>query len=479
MSHPDLPAYADDCVADIMDLALASHFALRAFASVASVEWSTGVATACVECVHRPRLLLNPAFVAERCGTRERLAMLVLHELSHISLGHTRLYPRLTPAHNVAFDAVINAHILHSLRALDIDASLYAELLTDCYQATESPLFILRPPPGWPDARDWDASAGCPDALRAIHRRLYSPRGPDREGVTYTEIVLALQEGHATACEAAQARLLGAHGLTPEEQYALACARDGNAAEAFPAAISALLGEASPGGWGGRQDEAEHAIAGHRAERRLQQALRKLLRQVFVESVQGAPRVGHEVTPFVSVDPTRDRRAPALRLLAHHFGAPRPLLFDARELRQRRDRHAATLYLDVSGSMTGMLERLHAALVPLRRLLAPDVFAFSCDVSPTPVARFVAGSVRTSWGTEITPVLRHAASAPGRRGARRRALVLTDGYFAAPRPDAVRALRESRTELHVAVIGDGPLPTGDWVASATRLPKPDPSRGQP
>ena len=479
MSHPDLPAYADDCVADVMDLPLAAHFALRAFASVTSVEWSTGVETACVECVHRPRLLLNPAFVAERCGTRERLAMLVLHELSHISLGHTRLYPRLTPAHNVAFDAVINARVLHAIWKHGIDASLYAELLTDYYQPAEAPLFILRPPPGWPEASDLEASAGCPDALRAIHERLYSPCGPDREAVTYTEIVLALQEGYADACDAAQARLLGAHGLTAEEQYALACGRDGNAAEAFPAAVRALLGDSSQRGWGGRQAEANHAIAGHRAERRLQQALRKLLQHVFVASEQGSPRVAHEVTPFISVDPTRDRRAPARHLLARHFGAPRPLLFDARELRPRRDRHAATIYLDVSGSMQGMVERLHAALVPLRRLLAPDVFAFSCDVSPTPVARFVAGTVRTSWGTEITPVLRHAAGAPGRRGAPRRALVLTDGYFAAPRPDAVRTLRESRTELHVAVIGDGPLPTGDWAASATRLPKPNPSRGQP
>ena len=44
-----------------------------------------------VECDAAPRMLLNPVFVAARCGTTRKLAFLILHELAHVSLGHTGL----------------------------------------------------------------------------------------------------------------------------------------------------------------------------------------------------------------------------------------------------------------------------------------------------------------------------------------------------------------------------------------------------
>jgi hypothetical protein len=49
---------------------------------------------------------VNPRFVADRCRSDAHLFMLVLHELHHVLPGHTRLFPRATPAHNLAFDAV-------------------------------------------------------------------------------------------------------------------------------------------------------------------------------------------------------------------------------------------------------------------------------------------------------------------------------------------------------------------------------------
>ena len=67
------------------------------------------VATAAEECSFAPRMLLNPQFVAQCCQRDGHLLMLVMHELQHIILGHTRLFPRVTIAHNLAFDAIINA----------------------------------------------------------------------------------------------------------------------------------------------------------------------------------------------------------------------------------------------------------------------------------------------------------------------------------------------------------------------------------
>ena len=70
---------------------------------------SREIPTAAVTCEGRPRLLVNPDFVAERCARDEHLFLLVMHELWHVILAHTRLYPRATRAENIAFDAVINA----------------------------------------------------------------------------------------------------------------------------------------------------------------------------------------------------------------------------------------------------------------------------------------------------------------------------------------------------------------------------------
>ena len=87
----------------------AGDLALEAFLRISRIELTDSVPTAAIECVGRPRLFLNPAFINAHCDTDERLFMLVLHEIHHVLLGHTRLFPRPTPAHNLAFDAVINA----------------------------------------------------------------------------------------------------------------------------------------------------------------------------------------------------------------------------------------------------------------------------------------------------------------------------------------------------------------------------------
>ena len=83
--------------------------------------------TAAVECRLQPRLLVNPDFVDTWAATPEKLLMLVMHELHHVLLGHTRLFPRATRVDNLVFDAIINCavvphvsrpgthHVLHGL----------------------------------------------------------------------------------------------------------------------------------------------------------------------------------------------------------------------------------------------------------------------------------------------------------------------------------------------------------------------------
>jgi hypothetical protein len=213
-------------------------------------------------------------------------------------------------------------------------------------------------------------------------------------------------------------------------------------------------------------------------ERALERALARLLRRVFVEDRSGPTRWSAESMPTISPDPSRDRRAATRRAAARMLGVPEPLLFRSEVTRWRPERRSARVYLDVSGSMDGLLERLHAALVPLRRLLAPQVFVFSTTVVPVSRGDFVAGRLPSTGGTSVEPVLRHLCTAPGGAAGRgrapaMRALVLTDGYFSEPSPRAVRALVAAGHEIHLGVLGSGALhDRSPWVAGSTRLPDP-------
>lgn len=92
----------------------------------------------------QPRMFVNPDFVSKHANTSGKLTFLLLHELHHVILGHTRLYPRAGRIENLAFDIVINALLARSLPHPRDHA-----LLTDFYNADELPAALLRPVVGW------------------------------------------------------------------------------------------------------------------------------------------------------------------------------------------------------------------------------------------------------------------------------------------------------------------------------------------
>ena len=110
-----------------------SQQAFSKLLSLVDIRASEDIPTACVTLGGRSRLLLNPRFVETHCRTDESLAMLVMHELFHILLGHTRLFERVTPAQNIAFDAVINAQL-----CLLFPAPAYTALFRNLYSSQGS-----------------------------------------------------------------------------------------------------------------------------------------------------------------------------------------------------------------------------------------------------------------------------------------------------------------------------------------------------
>lgn len=470
---------ADDVLARVLDLTGVRHLGLDALLRLSGVAWSDDVATACVECSVAPRLLLNPCFVASQCADPRALAFLILHELAHVSLGHTGLHTRVTPAQNVAFDALINASLLHGLAEQGRVADGWDALVTSYYAADRSPEFLLRPPSGWPDNPNWTASEQLPRRLRAIHRRLYSQAqvktsaggatASRLESVTYGEIIAAVTSD--VACDGEQTddireRLLGAHGATATEQARTSGGRDALAATLL-ADVLARLPQDPSAARGSEGDPVALRLAGATDER-LVRELRTLLRRALIED-DSERRFERDVRSVITVDPSHDRRAHVRRYLARSFGAPDPLLHRGEVLTRRlRPAGAAVIYLDVSGSMGGMVHRLHAALVPLRRLLAAEVYVFSTTVERYSRDAFISGRVQTTGGTDITPVLKHL-TALATSGTVRRALVLTDGYVGTPSKAVQRSFQTSAAVLHVGIVGHGKADRAPWAASVTRL----------
>ena len=159
----------DELVGRVLNAVPARTYEMGALLSVLRIEVTTEVPTASVSCERRPVLRINPEFVEACCRTDEHLFLLVMHELHHVLLGHTRLFPRPTPAHNLAFDAVINALLCRRFPARAY-TSFFAQLYDDAPGAAR-----LLAPPG-------SRRIGNP-RLDALHDMLYR-----RSTVTAAEV---------------------------------------------------------------------------------------------------------------------------------------------------------------------------------------------------------------------------------------------------------------------------------------------------
>ena len=458
------PPNVDQVLAGILSMPGMHTRALDALLTVSRVEWSLEITTACIECVERPVLRLNPDFVARWCHTPERLTMLVLHELAHVMLGHTRLFPRPTVLHNIAFDAIVNRTVLAMLEGSGAVVHRYAALLTDLYTADTSPEFLLRPPPGWPGQPAWRASLRLPAALRRVHAQLYGSGGAHAGmlTVTYGEIMEALRSTKHD--DDADVELLGAHGATPAEREAMNGTRDSHVADVLDTGFDALRGLLPGAGVELARSHIRHAAR----EPALERALRVLLRRAVHRDGASGAQLTWEPRDVTVVHRLHDRRAACRVHAASLLGAPAPMLFAGRVLERKPAPRGLLIYVDVSGSMDRLLPALRRALRTLRNEIRPRLFWFSTTVIAARPGDLEEGRVPTTGGTSVTAVLQHimnkvAAGVP--------VVVLTDGHLESVQRATYRRLLERGTRIHLGVIGGGPLLDGaEWVTTSTRLP---------
>ncbi len=422
---------------------------------------STGVPTACVECAERPRMIINPEFVAAHAETPEKLLMLVMHELHHVVLGHTRLYRRVEPLDNLVFDAVINAMLCRLLP----DPGCIA-LLTDFYKEDAFPECFLRPTEGWrPELPETPLPRALLtpeyEHLAPLYRALYEGRG-----ATCSE----LREAFSRSCDAKEVDglvLLGDHRVDGEGSSSdgdLECRAPvllealGRTARSWTGSVSSML----PGQFSDQLNATQVPVLPPNRSR-----LSGLLRRIGGCGIPGRVRRRMDSpTPIASPVPRSDRRS----VVAAALGIP--MLLHRHVLASPRltpDGPRVHVYVDVSGSMSHITQPVSAAVRGCGEAVHPILHLFSTVVADVTVAEFGRGVCKSTGGTSIECVAEHI-----RANGIRRAVLVTDGHVGTPSQRAATTLR--RVRLGVALTPDnptrGPLEglVDEWLQLERRQP---------
>lgn len=389
------------------------------------IEVSGTVPTAAVTLGLDSRLLINPDFAERHCKTDAALVMLVLHELWHVALGHTRLYERLTPAQNWAFDAVINAQLCRQFP----DAA-HTRLFRELYDAERMPWAMLRPPEGWRSV----AVRWLPERAGEVHRLLYSDSSASTEELF--RLLPTLDVAGADLLEG----LLGCHDDQEGETPAPEVLKEirGIVAE-WP-----MVERRSGRDLGGDAQQRRISLV-RRREDAVRILRRTLVRLAGLEAGDGQRRPAEgeveSVLPY-----GRDRRAWLRDIWGDSVPVHRAELAGRTVTRLGRVR----VYLDVSGSMDNVIRPLYTALASLAPWIEPEVQLFSTRVAGVPMARLRRGELVTTGGTDIRVVTEHLL-----RDKAARALIVTDGWVGRVPEEHVLALKKRRARIEAAVTHGG------------------------
>ena len=343
--------------------------------------------------------------------------MLIMHELHHVLLGHTRLFSCVTKVDNLVFDAVINALLCRMF-----PGKAYTSFFTDFYDPSQFPACLLRPPSGWSTS----LYPAPPSALRGkkmralaeVHRSLYSEKG-----ATYHDIFEALRYS-LTEEMASGVLLLGDHG-DGGSQFGRLDARSPllfdmvrQIVERWPQPPDPIRGRSLA-----KILKLEHIQVSRKPSNAA--VLRNLLRRVADagQRGRGVLLAGKDAMIISTPLPAFDRRSVVLSAL----GVPN--LLHAAELHDRRPVHSEKVhvYLDVSGSIGDLKAVLYGALLDCRDFVHPRVHLFSTKVADVSASQMRSGTCISTGGTEIACVAEHI-----RDHRIRRAVLVTDGYVGQP-----------------------------------------------
>jgi hypothetical protein len=395
----------------------AGELALDHLLGLFSVSYSTKIPTAAVQTRLPPKLLFNRQFVDEHCRTDEHLLMLLMHEMYHLVLGHTRLFPLVTPAHNFAFDAVINAMICNSMPGYE-----YVSFFTNLY-LEEGIEALLRPPALWSLEREDRARWKLQGDLLEAHRALYTEEGD----LTYRDIFDLVVTRIKSDAEVS---LLGNH----EKMQTQDAIGDPGIVKAVAEIVGKWPAFEPSGGRDRGSDVAERVVELTRPRVSISRTIKEAITKIAAHGSGPQPIFTTADSETLFPYPTiPDRRASVMQYLGQS-----PIFFKGQAPRLCRESVGRVhVYLDVSGSMDSFLETIFSCLKPIQNMLYPQIHVFSTEVIDYHIKDILQGLYASTSGTEINCVLEHII-----KNKIRKAAIVTDGYVGEPSALLIEQLPE-------------------------------------
>ena len=434
----------------LLSLLPAASLHMSEFLSLASIRLvkdDSVTNSACVTNEANPTLYLNESFLEAHCQSDEHLLMLVMHEMYHIVLGHTRLYKLMSDADNIAFDAVINAALCRAFKE-EKYISFFKETNSD-----ESPIGALLRPIG----------EKTPESHLPLLKELYQSNT-----ATYYELYQMIRkflvEVDPPTVFTVGGKAQGGGGGAPFPfPYTLLGGHKGERANPLleEAASSSLKGALLDGFFnqkGGRGDgfgESNEEIKPEKVDRSQVLKMRRLLEKAMPLQENGplsTKAFANYIYDGKGVIPNfKDRTA-----LARISLGITPLLYKKNFSMNRycdAPSEKTIVYLDVSGSVTQDIGKLFYLLrAPYQRKQC-DLYTFSTEVNEITYADFKKGLYSTTYGTSVDCVMEHYFSLPKRKRGRK-ILILTDGFTGEIEEKYKKLLKEERVSLYCGFFGE-------------------------
>ncbi len=401
-----------------------SSFYMMEFLKVLEIRFTDDVPTAAITSGIRPELLLNKAFIEKYCKTDEHLFMLIMHEIYHIILGHTRLFDNHTMLDNLAFDAVINA-ILCQLFPEEEYVSFFKNLNYD----NEFPSCLLRP-----------IGENSPVEFREILNNLY-----DTYTGTYFDVYEIICNTLGDKLLKNNFILLGNHSDNSPSQNPLIKDMIDSMTNNWEIGIS---GERILGG-----ESVEKVIDFQSVKRDNQIKMQRLLTKAGMNlGVVPKMRVSNELGKIEIegfIPNFKDRTVLSKTIL---YG--RPLLYN-REIdliKPVSDTVLKTLvYLDVSSSVVNSINSLASLLLKPYKNGECLLFVFSTFVDEVTHKDFKEGKYRASYGTDANCIFDHYFSLP-KAMQTKKILILTDGYTGRVNDEFYNEIKRRKLEIYCGLF---------------------------
>jgi len=367
--------------------------------------YSDKVETAAAKTGLPPVLLLNKKFVKKFCKTDEHLLMLVMHEMYHILLGHTRLFVRVTQAQNFAFDAIINSMICKSMSDYDY-TSFFSQLYAD-----DGLTALLRPPKSWNPENDSQAAWKLKGDLLEAHKALYTSDGD----ITYKDIFDLVSN---EIDENIEIILIGDHSEDGDENPS------SQIIDAIAKIVAKWPAMDKTQGRDMGMNAAMQEILLEAPNKKIANIIQKAIRYAALTNEGTVNRKALIESDTMFPYPTLpDRKATVMKSIGQST-----LFYKGRIERMiNKPVGRAHLYLDVSGSMDMILEKIFSGLLPIRQLIHPIVHNFSTEIYDYPLNKIFKGQYKSTFGTDINCVLEHII-----KNKVKKPVIITDGYVGEP-----------------------------------------------